>query len=116
MKSFQLSGFKTLFCVAVLATTFMVGCSNDDDPKPTLSLSQTKLELKEGETSAKIDIKGGKSPFEVKSSSTDTATVKLATKDFTVTGVKKGKATVTVKDKDGKTVSLAVTVAEKAKK
>ncbi len=116
MKNFHLSGIKTVFCVAVLATAFLVSCDKDD-PKPVkLSLSETKIEVAEGATSKTVNIKGGIPPYKVESSSKDIATVADTKKDFTVKGVKKGTATVTVKDKDGKSVTLSVTVKEKGVK
>ncbi len=114
MKSIQLSSIKSLFCVAVLATALLTGCSDDDDKKPAkLSLSKAKVEVKEAATTEKISIVGGTSPYTVETSSKETATVKAEKNDFTVTGVKKGTATVTVKDKDGESVKLDVTVTEK---
>lgn len=57
-----------------------------------------------------VNISGGTTPYTATSSSTATATAAVSGQKVTIKGVKAGTATITVTDKNKKTVSIKVTV------
>ena len=103
--------FKTMAMAALcLGTVAFTACSDDDDDNNTsLKFSAAKVELAPN-ASANVTIGNGTQPFTVKSTDEKTATVKVDKNIMTVTGVKAGKATIVVNDKNKLTGTIAVTV------
>jgi hypothetical protein len=93
-----------LSCVFVLTS-----CEDDEDEIFDLKLEKTTIEVTEGDN-ATVKIESGNGGYTVSSSSAATATAAVSGEAITVTGVKAGQATITLKDKAGKSASLAVTV------
>lgn len=101
--------FKTMVAIAAMtAVLALASCHKDDDHK-TLKTSKAMIEVAVGKAET-VTVSGGAEPYTAKSSDEKTATVAVNKNTVTVTGVKAGKATVTVTDKDKKTCSLGVTV------
>ena len=103
------------FAAAMLCCVFamtIVSCDKDDDDAPTPSafkFNPAKVEVAVG-ASANVTVSGGTEPYTVASSDVKTATVKVSKNIITVTGVKEGKVTLNVSDKNKKVGMLAVTV------
>lgn len=112
MKFFK---FAAVMLCCMFAMT-VVSCNNDDDDNPNqpteLKLSSANAEMMVGD-SVKITVTGGTAPYTVASSDKEIDTVKVDKNIITVTGLKAGKATVLVSDKNKQTVTLAVTVKDK---
>nr|WP_317196013.1 Ig-like domain-containing protein [Prevotella illustrans] len=86
--------------VCSLSTVMFTSCSKDDDiKKKTLKFNVAKVEVTPMGT-AEVTIGNGTQPFTVKSSDEKLATVTVAKNILTVTGVKEGKGTIMVTDKD----------------
>ena len=109
---------KFKFAAAMLSCVFamtVTSCDKDDDvPTPSaFKFNPAKVEVVVGD-SANVTVSGGTEPYTVTSSDVETATVKVSKNIMTVTGVKEGKVTLNVLDKDKKSGMLAVTVVKKA--
>lgn len=100
-----------LFAVLSLASLAMVSCDKDDNVKaPTLlKFNPNNTEVAVGKT-ATVSVKGGTAPYTANSKDAEIATA--STKDATITikGVKAGKTTITVTDKNKKSGTISVTV------
>lgn len=98
-----------------LSSMMFFSCSKDDN-KPVVSqlkFNKNSIEVVEGK---KTDVRvgGGVAPYTAQTSDAKTATA-VVTKDVvTVTGVKKGQATLTVTDKNKKMASLSIVVKDAA--
>lgn len=104
--------FKTMMVALCCLTTFaMVSCDDDDDtPSNTLKLSKTKTEVAVGKTDT-VKIGNGTSPYTIVSGDVKITTATLfKTDSIVITGVKQGKAIVTVTDKNGYNGKIIVTV------
>lgn len=107
MKSFK--GISGLAFLSLAVLTFsIVSCDKDDD-KATLKFTPTKSTVVVGKSDT-IKVSAGVAPYTAVSSDVKIATVKVEAASVIVTGVKKGVATVTVKDKNQLAGTLAVTV------
>ncbi|MED4581862.1 Ig-like domain-containing protein [Brevibacillus choshinensis] len=98
-----------------IISVFMTGSSSgggtdpgnpDDGDNEDYDLSVT-VEYKK---TAKIKIQGGKSPYTVTSSNSSVATATIKSNYITISGKKKGEATITVKDKNGEELTIDVNV------
>ena len=98
-----------LMAVCCLGVATFVSCSKDDDEAGKLKFSVDKLELSPTATS-KVTIKNGTQPFTAKSVSEATATVKVEGNVMTITGVKSGKTSIIVSDKNKLSGTLPVKV------
>lgn len=96
-------------CVSVFA---FASCSDDDDDKidNTLKFTPEKIEVM-AEESAKVVISNGKAPYTIAKS--DIVTTKIDKDTIIVTGVKEGKATINITDKNDFSGELSVTVTAK---
>ena len=111
MKQMKFLKFAAAMLCCVFAMT-IVSCDKDDDDAPTPSafkFNPAKVEVAVG-ASANVTVSGGTEPYTVASSDVKTATVKVSKNIITVTGVKEGKVTLNVSDKNKKVGMLAVTV------
>lgn len=102
------------FAAAMLCGMFamaVTSCDNDDDdmPQSAFKFNPAKVEVAVG-ANTDVTVSGGTEPYTVASSDAKTATVKVNKNIITVTGVKEGKVTLNVSDKDKKVGMLAVTV------
>jgi hypothetical protein len=95
--------FIIVSCILVLAS-----CNKEDD-EVALTLEKTTIELIVGE-SGTVKIATGNGGYVLTNSSAATATTVLSGSTISITGVKEGDATLTVKDKTGRTVVLTITV------
>lgn len=95
--------FKSMVLAACcLGSVVLASCSKDDDNNPGLRFSAAKVEVAQGAT-ATVKITSGTQPFTAKSSDDKLATVKVDKNMMTVTGVKAGKGTIMVTDKNKQT-------------
>lgn len=85
-------------------------CSKDDNDKNDLRLSMAKVQVAQG-ASATVTVSKGTPPFVAKSANDQVATAKIVKNVLTVTGVKAGRTSVTVTDKNKRAKSLPVFVA-----
>ena len=111
MKQMKFLKFAAAMLCCVFAMT-IVSCDKDDGDAPTPSafkFNPAKVEVAVG-ASANVTVSGGTEPYTVASSDVKTATVKVSKNIITVTGVKEGKVTLNVSDKNKKVGMLAVTV------
>lgn len=109
MKQMKFLKFAAAMLCCVFAMT-VVSCDDDDDEVPSaFKFSPAKAEVAVG-ASTDITVTGGTEPYTVTSSDAKTATVKVSKNIITVTGVKEGKVTLNVSDKNKKVGMLAVTV------
>ena len=74
-------------------------CSKDDNDKNDLRLSMAKVQVAQG-ASATVTVSKGTPPFFAKSANEQVATAKIVKNVLTVTGVKAGRTSVTVTDKN----------------
>lgn len=99
--------------VAMLCCMFamtVASCDKDDDETPSaFKFNPAKVEVAVGE-SANVTVNGGTEPYTVASSDVKIATVTVSKNTITVTGVKEGKVTLNVSDKNKKVGMIAVTV------
>jgi Bacterial Ig-like domain (group 2). len=100
-----MKNFMYFLCGLALISALYSCDKNDDDNG--LSFSKSKVEIVIGKTS-KVTIKGTDSVYTVISSDSKIATAQVAAKEITVTGVKEGKATLTVTGKSGKVGKIAL--------
>ena len=98
-----------LMAVCCLGVAAFVSYSKDDDEAGKLKFSVDKLELSPTAT-FKVTIQNGTQPFTAKSVSEATATVKVDGKVMTITGVKPGKTSIIVSDKNKLSGTLPVKV------
>ncbi len=102
--------FKTMMMAACcLGVAVFTSCGDDDNNNSGLKFSVAKVEVAPGAT-ANVTIGNGTQPFTVKSTDEKTATVKVDKNTITVTGVKEGKASIIVTDKNKLSGTLAVNV------
>jgi hypothetical protein len=102
--------FKSMMLAACcLGSVVLASCSKDDDNNPGLRFSAAKVEVAQGAT-ATVKITSGTQPFTAKSSDDKLATVKVDKNMMTVTGVKAGKGTIMVTDKNKQMGSIPFTV------
>ena len=93
-----------------LSSVMFASCSRDDDDKKAqLKFSAAKVEVIPTGT-ANVTIANGTQPFTVKSSDMKLATVTVDKNTLTVTGVKEGKGTIMVTDKNKVMGTLPFTV------
>lgn len=108
MKKF--SSITCLSLVLSVLTFAFISCSDDDDDnKSNFKFNPDKVEVEIGKT-AEVSVSGGTVPYTVASSDSKIATVSIDSSKIKITGVKVGKATILVTDKEKKTGSIAVTV------
>ena len=105
------SVFKTMVMAALcLGTVTLASCSDDNGDKNTgLKFSTTKVNVAPS-ASANVTIGNGTQPFTVKSTDEKVATAKINKNILTVTGVKEGKASITVTDKNKHFGTISVNV------
>ncbi|GAB6010073.1 calycin-like domain-containing protein [Dysgonomonas reticulitermitis] len=96
-----------LFLAFSLSFFVFTACSSDDDANLVLENTEVTVEL--GGT-ATVNIKEGNGDYKVTPADATVATATVANKVITVTGVKAGETTLTVKDKENKTATLKVKV------
>lgn len=98
MKTFQKSIFMSIVLCCLAAITFS-SCSDDDNGNTPLGLliSPSKMELAIGGSGSAL-VLGGRAPFTVTSDNSDVATAVLNGDTLIVTGLKAGKAVITVTD------------------
>lgn len=101
--------FKTMMMAACCLGVAMFTSCKDDDDNSGLKFSVAKVEVASGAT-ANITIGNGTQPFTVRSTDEKIATVKVDKNIITVTGVKGGKASIIVTDKNKQSGTLAVNV------
>jgi len=103
--------FKTMVMAALcLGTVTLASCSDDNGDKNTgLKFSTTKVNVAPS-ASANVTIGNGTQPFTVKSTDEKVATAKINKNILTVTGVKEGKASITVTDKNKHFGTISVNV------
>ncbi len=102
--------FKTMMmAVCCLGATMFASCDKDDNKDSHLKFSAAKVELAPGATT-NVTIGNGAQPFTAKSTDDKTATVKINKNIMTITGVKEGKASIIVTDKNKMTGTVAVNV------
>lgn len=97
--------------VAAVFTLSMTSCDDDDDAKG-IKCNPATLTLEVGKT-ADVKLAGGTEAYTVKTTDANTATAVVNKSTITVTGVKEGKATITITDANKLTAALPVTVAAK---
>lgn len=97
--------------VAIFAITF-ASCSDDDDDNKGIKCSPATVTVEVGKT-ADVKLAGGTEAYTVKSSDEKTATAVVNKSTITVTGIKEGKATVTITDANKLTAALPVTITAK---
>lgn len=100
----------TMLCCGALS---LMAVSCDKDDKPSLKFSPDKTTVAVGAT-ATVTVSGGAEAYTVTSGDMKTATVTVNKNVITVTGVKAGKTTVQVVDKNKMSGQFTVTVTEKA--
>lgn len=93
--------------ISVFLTGSSFGGADPDDGDNEGNILSVTVEYK---NTAKIKIQGGKSPYTVKSSNSSVATATVKSNYITISGKKKGEATITVKDKNGKELTIHVNV------
>jgi len=99
---------KTALATAALILTLgFTSCQKDKGNTLTCTPSSVNVSVGKTVTSS---ITKGTAPYSVSSSDSKVATATVSSSTVTVTGVAEGKATITVKDKNAKTASIAVTV------
>lgn len=105
------SVFKTVvMAVLCLGTVAFVSCSDDDDDNNSgLKFSVTKVEVAPN-ASANVTVANGTQPFTVKSTDEKIATVKVDKNIMTVTGVKEGKVSIVITDKNKLSGTISVNV------
>lgn len=105
------SFFNTMMlAVCCLGSAVFVSCDKNDDNKPTtLKFSTAKVEVAPTATSS-VTIGNGTQPFMAKSSDEKIATVKVDKNMLIITGIKEGKATIVVTDKNKLSGNLPVNV------
>ena len=102
--------FKTMMmAVCCLGMTMFAACNNDDNDASNLKFNTSKVYVSPGAT-IKVTIGNGTQPFTVKSTDEKTATAQVDKNIVTVTGVKDGKASILVTDKNKLSGTIAVTV------
>ena len=103
--------FKTMVMAALcLGTVTLASCKDDNEDKNTgLKFSTTKVNVAPS-ASANVTIGNGTQPFTVKSTDEKVATAKVDKNILTVTGVKEGKASITVTDKNKRFGTISVNV------
>ncbi len=99
----------------LLITSFVLAvasCKKDDDIVE-LQLDKTNIEVTE-EKSVDVTILSGNGGYTAIPVSPETAIVAdISDKTIKITGVKEGETTITVKDREGKTVNITVSVVSK---
>ena len=105
------SVFKTMVMAALcLGTVTLASCSDDNGDKNTgLKFSTTTVNVAPS-ASTNVTIGNGTQPFTVKSTDEKVATVKVDKNVMTVTGIKEGKASITVTDKNKRFGTISVNV------
>lgn len=98
---------KYLLCLLVLVPS-LYSCDKDDDNNQ-VQFDKSKVEVIIGKT-AKVSVKGDEASYTVKSSDSTIAKAQIVSKEITVTGVKEGKAIITVTSKSGKTGKFTASV------
>lgn len=98
-----------LFFLTMAVCVLTLASCEKDEVKKTLTFTPAKVEVEAGKT-ATITVSGGTEPYTVVASDAATATAKAEKSVITVTGVKKGTATIAVTDKNKTTGSVSVTV------
>ena len=104
--------FKTMMVAACcLGAAVFASCDKDNDNNRSngLRLSADRITVAPGATAS---VTNAAQPLTVKSTDEKTATAKADKNTVTVTGVKEGKASVIVTDKNRQTATVAVTVAK----
>lgn len=101
----------TMAVAALFAVTF-ASCSDDDDNNTGIKCNPATLTVEVGKT-ADVTLAGGTEAYTVKTTDEKTATAVVNKNTITVTGVKEGKATITITDANKLTAALPVTVAAK---
>lgn len=99
-----------IFC-AIIACALVFGfasCSDDDDPV-TLALEKNEVSVEANKTS-EVKILSGNGGYTITSGDDRIATAKEEASKIVVTGVASGETTITVKDQEGKTATIKVTV------
>lgn len=102
--------FKTMMmAVCCLSAVMFTSCGDDNDGNSGLKFSVAKVDVASGD-SVNVTIGNGTQPFTVMATDEKTAIVKVNKNIMTVTGVKEGKASIIVADKNKLSGTLAVNV------
>ncbi|HBG42827.1 MAG TPA: hypothetical protein DDZ96_00715 [Porphyromonadaceae bacterium] len=96
----------------MLVCLFVASCDKEDDKK-NLTLNPSSVEVEIAKT-VDVAVSGGTSPYTVTPTDKTTAELTVSGSKISVKGVKAGKATFTVKDKDNNSATLSVTVKDAA--
>lgn len=98
-----------LLCCAALTVT--TSCSDDDDRQPTLTFTPGTATIA-ADSTARILVSGGTAPYTATTSDEQTATAAMAGDTLLVTGIKAGRAILTVDDANRLSGRLMVEVQE----
>lgn len=102
--------FKTMtMAVCCLSAVMLTSCGDDNNDNAGLKFNVAKVEVASS-LSVNVTIGNGTQPFTVKSIDEKIATVKVDKNIITVTGVKEGKTSIIVTDKNKLSGTLAVNV------
>lgn len=100
---------KKILSLLLIGCAFAMASCKQDDPIVELTLDKTAVELIAGGTSS-VKIVTGNGNYTLTNSASDLVTATVSGSAISITGNKAGTATLTLTDKDGKSVSIAVTV------
>lgn len=103
---------KKLICLLAFVFSLCMGftaCGDDDDDPVNLTLEKAEVTVDVGKT-VEVKITQGNGGYIVTPTSTAIATAVEKDKVVTITGVAAGETVVTVKDKEGKSAPIKVTV------
>jgi len=100
---------KIVNLLIVVSCVLAMGSCKKDEVQVDLALDKTTIELVVG-ASGTVKIATGNGGYVVTNSSAATATTTLSESTISITGVKEGTATLTVKDQTGRTVTVVITV------
>lgn len=101
-----MKNLKYLLCSLALIPA-LYSCDKNDDN--SVKFDKSSVSVVVGKTS-KVTINGTEASYTAVSSDTTIAKATIAAKEVTLSGIKEGKAVVTVKAKSGNTGKVAVTV------
>lgn len=108
MKIYKFLKYAATIVCCVLSLS-LVSCDDDDEPKDSLKCDPAKVEVAPMAT-ATVTVSGGVAPYTASSSDDKTVTASVKDNIITLTGIKDGKATVVIRDKNQLTGQVAVEV------
>jgi len=100
---------KIVNLLIIVSCILALGSCKKDEIQVDLTLEKTTIALKVAETGT-VKIATGNGGYALTNSSAANATATLSESTISITGVKEGTATLTVKDQTGRTVTLVITV------